>query len=108
MKYVNFTHTSLCYSPALRTIQKLSLNIAVVKLVLSFEAILLRLPDVAESTETALALLRLACVNSRFPSLLTARDALRREKSTTQRQKFHTDAVKSVRNPVRSDDWSKE
>ena len=28
--------------------------------------------------------------------------------SATQRQKFHTDDVKSVRNPVRSADWSAE
>ena len=28
--------------------------------------------------------------------------------SATQRQKFHTDDVKSVRNPVRSADWSRE
>ena len=28
--------------------------------------------------------------------------------SATERQKFHTDDVKSLRNPVRSPDWSTE
>ena len=35
-------------------------------------------------------------------------DVSRGGMSATQRQKFHTDDVKSVRNPVRSADWSTE
>lgn len=52
MKDIDLSHISLRYSPALRAIQKDSLNTAVVKPDLSFEAVLLRLPDVAESTES--------------------------------------------------------
>ena len=37
-----------------------------------------------------------------------AGDVSRRGTSATQQQKFHTDDVKSVRNPVRSADWSTE
>ena len=48
----------------------------------------------------------LACENIRFPSLFVAGDVSRGGTSATQRQKFHTDDVKSVRNPVRSADWS--
>ena len=44
--------------------------------------------------------------NNRFSSLFVTGDVLRRGMSATQRQKFHTDDVKSVRNPVRSADWS--
>ena len=47
-------------------------------------------------------------VYSRFPSLLAAGDVSQGGTSATQRQKFHTDDVKSVRNPVRSADWSTE
>ena len=36
------------------------------------------------------------------------REVLRGGTSATQRQKFHTDDAKSVRNPVRSADWSTE
>ena len=50
----------------------------------------------------------IACEISRFSSLLAAEDVPRGGTSTTQRQKFHTDDVKSVRNPVRSADWSTE
>ena len=50
----------------------------------------------------------LACENIRFSSLLAAGDVSRGGKSATQRQKFHTDDVKSVRIPVRSADWSME
>ena len=50
----------------------------------------------------------LACENIRFSSLLAAGDVSRGGTSVTQRQKFHTDDVKSVRNPVRSADWSTE
>ena len=49
-----------------------------------------------------------ACENIRFSSLFATGDISRGEKSATQRQKFHTDDVKSVRNPVRSADWSTE
>ena len=48
----------------------------------------------------------LACENIRFSSLFVAGDVSRGGTSATQRQKFHTDDVKSVRNPVRSADWS--
>ena len=50
--------------------------------------------------------LLLACENIRFSSLFAAGDVSRGGTSATQRQKFHTDDVKSVRNPVRSADWS--
>ena len=42
------------------------------------------------------------------PFLLAAGDVWRGGKSSTQRQKFHTDDVKSVRNPVISADWTTE
>ena len=48
----------------------------------------------------------LACENIRFSSLFVAGDVSRGGTSATQWQKFHTDEVKSVRNPVRSADWS--
>ena len=50
----------------------------------------------------------LACENIRFSSLFAAGDVSRRGTSATQRQKFHTDDVKSVQNLVRSADWSTE
>ena len=50
----------------------------------------------------------LACENIRFSSLFDAGDVSRGGTSATQRQKFHTDDVKSVQNPVRSADWSTE
>ena len=50
----------------------------------------------------------LACVNVRFSSLFAAGDVLGGGTSATQRQKFHTDDKKSVRNPIRSADWSTE
>ena len=53
-------------------------------------------------------MLMLACENIRFSSLFVAVDVSRGGMSATQRQKFHTDDVKSVRNPVRSADWSTE
>ena len=49
-----------------------------------------------------------ACEISRSSSLLAAGDVPRGGTSATQRQKFHTDDVKSVPNPVRSADWSTE
>ena len=51
---------------------------------------------------------KLACENIRFSSLFVAWDVSRGGTSATQRQKFHTDDVKSVQNPVRSADWSTE
>ena len=48
----------------------------------------------------------LASENSCFSSLPAAGDVSRGGKSATQRQKFHTDDVKTVRNRVRSADWS--
>ena len=50
----------------------------------------------------------LACENIRFSSLFAAGDVSRGGTSATQWQKFHTYDVKSVRNPVRSTDWSAE
>ena len=55
-----------------------------------------------------LSVRRVACENIRFSSLFFAGDVSRGRTSATQRQKFHTDDVKSVRNPVRSADWSTE
>ena len=49
-----------------------------------------------------------ACENIRFSSLFAAGDVSRGGMSATQRQKFHTDDVKSVKNPVRSADWLTE
>ena len=49
-----------------------------------------------------------ACENIRFSSLFVAGDVSRGGTSAIQGQKFHTDDVKSVRNPVRSADWSTE
>ena len=50
----------------------------------------------------------IACENSRFSSLFAAGDVSRGGTSATQRQKFHTDDAKSVRNLVRSANWSTE
>ena len=50
----------------------------------------------------------LACENICFSSLFAAGDVSRGGTSATQRQKFHTDDVKYVQNPVRSPDWSTE
>ena len=50
----------------------------------------------------------LACENIHFSSLFAAGDVSQGETSATQRQKIHTDDVKSVRNPVRNTDWSTE
>ena len=50
----------------------------------------------------------LACENIRFSLLFTAGDILHGGTSATERQKFHTDDVKYVQNPVRSPDWSTE
>ena len=54
------------------------------------------------------ALNMLAYENIRFSSLFAAGDISRGGTSVTQRQKFHTDDVKYVRNPVRRADWSTE
>ena len=52
----------------------------------------------------------LACENIRFSSLFAAGDVLRGGTSATQRQKFHTDDVKSV-DRIRSEEligqWSR-
>ena len=48
----------------------------------------------------------LACKNIRFSTLFAAGDVSHGGTSATQRQKFHTDDVKYVQNPVRSPDWS--
>ena len=50
----------------------------------------------------------LACENIRFSKLFAAVDVSRGGTSAAQRQKFHTDDVKYLRNLVRSPDWSKE
>ena len=48
----------------------------------------------------------LACENIRFSTLFAAGDFSRGGTSATQRQKFHTDDLEYVQNPVRSPDWS--
>ena len=50
----------------------------------------------------------LAWEDIHFSSLFAAGDVSRRGTSATQQQKFHTDDVKSVWNPVRSADWLTE
>lgn len=50
MRNIDLSHVFLCYSPALRATQKDRLNVAVLNPDLSFEAILLGLPDVMELT----------------------------------------------------------
>ena len=50
----------------------------------------------------------LACEKNRFSSLLAAGDFSRGASSATQRQKFDTDELKSVWNPVRSAYWQTE
>ena len=52
--------------------------------------------------------IQVACENIRFSSLFVAGDVSRGGTSAIQRQKFDTDDVKSVRNPVRSTDLSTE
>ena len=59
-------------------------------------------------TNTLKACAIVACENSRFSSLFAALDVSRGGTSATQRQKFHTDDVKSVQNPVISADWTTE
>ena len=48
----------------------------------------------------------LACENIHFSSLFAIGDVSCGGTSVTQRQRLHTDDVKSVRDPVRSADWS--
>ena len=50
----------------------------------------------------------LAYENICFSSPFAAGDVSRGGTSATQRQKSHTDDVKSVQNPARSADWSTE
>ena len=52
--------------------------------------------------------LLLACENIRFSALFAAGDVSRGGMPATPRHKFHTDDVKSVRDPIRSADWSTE
>ena len=47
-----------------------------------------------------------ASEDNRFSSLFAARYVSRGGTSATQRQKFHTDDVKSVQNPVISANWT--
>ena len=49
-----------------------------------------------------------ACENIHFSTFFAAGDVPRGGTSATQRQKFHTDDVQYVQNPVRSPDWSTE
>ena len=49
-----------------------------------------------------------ACENIHFSMLFTAGDVSHGGTPATQRQKFHTDDVEYVQNPVRSPDWSME
>ena len=46
--------------------------------------------------------------SQKHPFLLALGDVSRGGMSATQRQKFHTDDVKYVQNPVRSAEWSTE
>ena len=50
----------------------------------------------------------LACENIRFSSLFAYGDVSHGGTSATQQQKFHTDDAKSVRNSVKSANWSTE
>ena len=50
----------------------------------------------------------IAFENIRFSSLFAAEDVSHKGTSATQQQKFHTDDVTYVQNPVRSPDWSTE
>ena len=50
----------------------------------------------------------IACENSSLFSLLTAGDVSWGGMSATQQQKFHTDGVESVQNPVMRADWTTE
>ena len=50
----------------------------------------------------------LARENIRFSSLFADGDVSRGGTTVTQLQKFHTDDVDSVQNPVRIADWSTE
>ena len=49
--------------------------------------------------------LLLACENIRLSTLFAAGNVSRGGTSATPRHKFHTDDVKSVRNPIRRADW---
>ena len=61
-----------------------------------------------EKTKIILINTFVACEKIRFSSLFAAGDVSRGGTSATQRQKFHTDDVKSLQNPGRSADWSTE
>ena len=77
----------------------------------SFEQIFVILTHSLYIFERVLPLLAItivACENIRFSSLFAAGDVSRGGTSASQQQKFHTDDVKSFRNPVRLVDWSTE
>ena len=65
-----------------------------------------KMDSLVNDKQTYEVLKRVACENIRFSSLFTAGDFSRGGTSATQRQKFHIDDVKSVRNPDRRADWS--
>ena len=79
-----------------------------IALVLTFSDNAVYPPKSTSEYKVALSPGCLACENIRFSSLFVDGDVSRGGTSATQRQKFHTDDVKSVRNPVRSADWSTE
>ena len=60
------------------------------------------------SRKTWFQSLHISCENTRFSSLFADGNVSRGGTSVTQRQKFHIHDVKSVRNLVRSADWSSE
>ena len=68
----------------------------------------LEFPEWYEGQERRFKPNDLACENICFSSLFAIGDVSHGGTSATQRQKFHTDDIKSVRNPVRSADWSTE
>ena len=68
----------------------------------------LEFPEWYEGQERRFKPNDLARENICFSSLSAIGDVSRGGTSVTQRQKFHSDDVKSVWNPVRSADWSTE
>ena len=73
-----------------------------------FDIILCLHPPQNAKLEISCGSYAVAWKNICFSSIFANGDVLRRGTSATQRQKFHTDDVKSVRNPVRSADWLTE
>ena len=74
VKDVNLFHISFRYSPALGAIQKDGLNVAIVKPDLSFEAVLLGLPDLTESTEGTSGFVK-ACLDVFMGTIVVAYEA---------------------------------